>query len=79
MAKENISIRMEQEKIVALEALAAKMDRDRSYLINEAVDAYIALRQWQIEETERAIAEADVGEFATAKEVRAAFDAFKNS
>ena len=42
---------------------------DRSYLIKEAVNAYIELHRWQIEEIERAVAEADAGQTLAHDEV----------
>lgn len=39
------------------------MDRDRSYIINQALDNYLELQRWQIEHIQKALAEADRGEF----------------
>lgn len=36
-----ISFRIDPEKVRALDAIAANMQRDRSFLLNEAVDAYL--------------------------------------
>jgi predicted transcriptional regulator len=60
-----------------LDKLAEVKDRDRSYLIKQAVADFIALHRWQIEEVERAIQEADAGKFATDDEVRAVFGEFR--
>lgn len=73
MAKEPITVRMDAEKVAALDALAEQADRDRSYLINEAVDAYLAVHRWQIAHVEAGLRQADSGEFATESEVNAAF------
>jgi predicted transcriptional regulator len=73
MEKVNITCRLDAEDVAFLDKLAAMTERDRSYLIKKAVAEYIALQRWQIEEVERAVAEADAGMFATEKEVRAAF------
>ncbi|MGC2163567.1 MAG: ribbon-helix-helix protein, CopG family [Silvibacterium sp.] len=40
-APKTISFRMDPEKVKALDAIAATMQRDRSFLLNEAVDAYL--------------------------------------
>lgn len=72
-----ITFRMDDEKVQILDQLAASMDRDRSYLLNEAVSDFIEIQQWQLEGIDRAIAEADAGKFASDNEVKAAFDAFK--
>ena len=73
-----VTFRMDDEKLQVLDTLATAMDRDRSYLINEAVDNYLAVKQWHADEVKKAIAEADAGEFATDEEVCAAFDSFRN-
>ena len=36
-----VSFRIEEEKVAALDAIAKAMDRDRSYLLNQAVDGYL--------------------------------------
>jgi predicted transcriptional regulator len=44
-----------------VDELAAVLDRDRSAVINEAIDAYLDLHQWQVERIQRALAEAESG------------------
>ncbi|MDX2242344.1 MAG: ribbon-helix-helix protein, CopG family [Leptolyngbyaceae cyanobacterium bins.302] len=78
MSKENITFRLDSEKRAVLDAIAAGLDRDRSYLINEAITLYLEMHQWQIEEIQRAVAEADAGDFATEKEVTAVFARLTN-
>lgn len=73
MEKVNVTCRLPAEDVAFLDKLAGTLDRDRSYLIKTAVADYIALHRWQIEEIERAIQEADAGDFATDEEVQAAF------
>jgi predicted transcriptional regulator len=58
-----ITARVEPEKVAFLDALAATQERDRSFLINEALDQYIAHRRWMVEEIQKAVAEADAGAF----------------
>jgi predicted transcriptional regulator len=36
-----VTFRIDPEKVAELDALAKAMDRDRSYLLNEAVDSYL--------------------------------------
>ena len=61
MAKQAINFRLENSKITALDHLAKSLDRDRSYLLTEAVDSYLDLHQWQIEQIREGIREADAG------------------
>jgi predicted transcriptional regulator len=73
----SVTFRLEDDKLQFLDTLADTHDRDRSYLLNEAVENYIDLHRWQMDEIRQAIAEADAGDFASEAEVRAAFDGFK--
>ena len=60
----SVTFRIEEEKLQAVDHLAASMDRDRSYVLNEAVENYIELRHWHLAEIRKAVAEADAGDFA---------------
>lgn len=73
MNRETISFRLETGKKEKLDAIATALDRDRSYLLNEAIDAYIEVHRWQIEHIREGIRQADAGKFATKAEVAAAF------
>lgn len=73
----NVTCRLDADDVAFLDKLAEVRDRDRSYLIKQAVAEYIALQRWQIEEVERALEEAKAGKFATDKEVRAVFNEFR--
>lgn len=71
MKKVNVTCRLAGEAVAFLDTLGAQVDRDRSYLINEAVSQYIDVRRWQIEEIHKAVGEADVGDFASGEAVDA--------
>ncbi len=73
MEKANVTIRLEREKIDQLDRFAATADRDRSYLIKEAIDRYLELKQWQADEVQKAIAEADAGQFLPEAEIERLF------
>jgi predicted transcriptional regulator len=72
-----VTFRLDDDTLQSIDQIAASMDRDRSYVINEAVHNYLEVKQWHAEQIRLAIAGADAGEFATEQEVKAAFDAFK--
>jgi len=61
MSKQSMSFRIEPEKRVALDELAAVLGRDRSAVINEALDAHLELHHWQVEHIKRGLAEAESG------------------
>jgi predicted transcriptional regulator len=61
MSKETISFRIEAGKRAAVDVLAGALNRDRSAVINEAIDAYLELHHWQVEHIKRALTEAESG------------------
>ena len=63
MKKQTISFRLDSDKVGVLDALAQAVDRDRTYLLNEAVAAYLEVQRWQIEHLQASIKQADQGRF----------------
>ena len=61
-AKDIITIRVEKTKRVELDKLAALADRDRSYLVNEAIDNYLSLQRWQLSQIEAGLRQAKAGQ-----------------
>jgi len=70
MDKKTISFRLDSEKVNALDDLAEALDRDRSYLLNEAVAAYLDLQQWHILQIKASIQEAEAGKLIEHDEVK---------
>lgn len=66
-----ISIRTNPELVGQFNAMAEATGRSRSFLINQAMQEYIAREAWQVAEIQRALKEADAGDFATAEEMAA--------
>ena len=62
MKKHTVSFRLDADKVSALDTLAEAQDRDRTYLLNEAVAAYLDVQQWQIEQIHKSLRQADAGE-----------------
>ena len=73
MSKENITFQLDSEKTATLDAIATGMDRDRGYLLNEAVTAYLEMHQWQIAEIQQGLTEVEAGDFASDAAVQAVF------
>jgi RHH-type transcriptional regulator, rel operon repressor / antitoxin RelB len=71
--RETVSFRLDSRKREALDAIASALDRDRSYVLNEAIDAYLDVHQWQIEHIRKGLRQANAGDFATETEMKAAF------
>jgi RHH-type transcriptional regulator, rel operon repressor / antitoxin RelB len=70
MEKQTISFRLDSEKVSALDALADALDRDRTFLLNEAVAAYLDVQQWQIEHVKAAVRQADAGRLLEHEQVK---------
>src|ERR1700691_841498 len=69
MAKQTMTIRIDPDVRGALDSLAAAADRDRTWIVNQALTAYIETYQWQIEHIRQGVREANAGKFASAGEV----------
>ena len=72
-----ISFLMEDEKKTQIDAIASMQERDRSFILNEAIDSYLVLQRWQIEQIEEGMRQDDNGEYSTDEEVNAAFALWK--
>jgi predicted transcriptional regulator len=61
MEKQTISFRIDSDKVNVLDVLAKALDRDRTYLLNEAVAAYLDVQRWQLEHIKASVKQADAG------------------
>ena len=68
--KQTISFRLNTDKVDALDALAESLDRDRSYLLNEAVDSYLEVQRWQMEQIRKGLGQARTGRLINHKKVK---------
>jgi predicted transcriptional regulator len=64
-----VSFRTDSRKVEALDAIAASQDRDRSYLLNQAIDSYLELQQYHVELIEKGIQQAEAGNLVDHAEV----------
>lgn len=69
----SVSFRTGRTKLRKLDALARQQHRDRTQLIEEAIDQYLELQKLHLERIDEGIQAADRGEFATDEEVREEF------
>ncbi len=72
MSKETITFRLDAEKKIALDEIASGIERDRSFVLNQAIDAYLEVHSWQLDHIKEGLRQADAGEFASDEEVAAA-------
>lgn len=68
-----ISIRLDEPMRTALDEVAQSMGRDRSWVVKQALEEYLAVQAWQLQHIGRAIASTEAGEFASDEEVAARF------
>lgn len=73
MNKHLVTFRLDASKKKELDALAAGMDRDRSFVINEAVETYLDMQRWQLEHIKEGVRQADAGSFVNEANVAASF------
>ena len=73
MPKQTITFRLDGQYRKYLDVIAATMDRDRSYVLNEAVAQYVEVHRWQLAHIEKGVKQADRGDFAGEAKVAAAF------
>ena len=71
--KETLTFRLDNNTRKELDRLADFMDRDRSYLLTEAVGNYLQQNRWITEHIKAGLQEAEAGTFATDREVTAFF------
>ncbi len=64
-----LTLRLDHNLRNRLDKLAKSTKRSRSFLAAEAIRDYVALNDWQIEEIQKGIAEANRGEFASPADV----------
>jgi predicted transcriptional regulator len=69
-ALKTISFRMPAEKVETLDALAETMERDRTYLLNEAVERYLELNEYHIKLIEKGLRAAKAGDFVPEAEMK---------
>ena len=68
-----VSVRLAEDVTQQLELLATATGRKKSFLVAEAIDAYLAQEAWQVQEVHAALKEADAGDFADAAAVADTF------
>lgn len=65
-----MTIRLDEALKSRLNALARTMQRSKSFLAAEALRDYVELNEWQLQEIETAVKEADADDFASTDQIR---------
>jgi predicted transcriptional regulator len=71
MAAGVCTVRLTPEKPPQLAALAQALDRSRNWLVNAAIDQYLAVPAWQLEHIQKGLDEADRGALVPHEQVLA--------
>ena len=66
-----ISVRTDESTIKQLDRIAESLDRNRNWLINEAIRQYLDLHSWQYEQIQKGIADSNSGRTITTDQLRA--------
>lgn len=78
MSKTTISFRTDKSRIDELDAIAEVQERNRSFIINEAIANYLELHEWQIDHIKKGLAAADRGEFVSSEDMSQTFKALRD-
>ena len=65
-----LTLRLDAKLKNRLDRLSKSMNRSRSFVAAQAIQEYVSVNEWQINEIKKGIAEADTGDFASEKEVQ---------
>lgn len=68
--QKTVSFRMDEDKVEALDGIAASVDRDRSYLLNEAVRNYLELQEYHRKLIEAGLEAAKTGKYLSVADMR---------
>jgi predicted transcriptional regulator len=69
--KQTITLGADRTKMKALDQAARSVDRDRSYLLNAAVDQYLSVHEYDLEQIEQGLEEARAGKLVDYDKVKA--------
>ena len=70
MSVRTITFRTPEDKVTALDSVAAIQQRDRSFVLNEAVDQYLALQEYHLELIKHGIRQDDAGDVLNHEDVK---------
>ena len=68
-----MTIELEPGVVAGLNQLAARLADTPAHIAQQAIQQFIELNEWQINEIEAALIEADAGDFASDDQVKAVF------
>lgn len=73
----NQPLTLDPKRARRLQEFAEKVQRPSDRLLKEAVDCYLEVQKWQLNDIKNGLAEADAGDFASTDEMSAMLDGVK--
>ena len=70
MSLKTVTVRIPEEKVAALDSAAAHQQRDRSFILNEAVDHYLSIEEYNLALIDQGIREDDAGDMIDHSEIK---------
>jgi len=67
------TIRMDDEMLHRIDAMAKSLNRSRSWVINQAADSFLSHEEWLVQEIKDGLTEIKQGNFSSEEEVSAQF------
>jgi predicted transcriptional regulator len=65
-----LTLRLDAKLKKKLDRISKSVNRSRSFVAAQAIEEYVSVNEWQINEIKKGLAEADAGDFATEEEVQ---------
>lgn len=75
----HVSLRIRPDLSERIGTLAATLERPKSWVIEKALEDYLAVQAWQIAEIKEGIAEADAGRLVPHEKVAAWVDSWRRA
>jgi predicted transcriptional regulator len=79
MPGQNFSIRTDAAKLSEIDKMAERQHRSRNFVVNQAIDLYLAEERSWAEKVQSGLAAAEAGDFASDADVDALFDQFEQA
>lgn len=65
-----LTLRLDAKLKKQLDRLSKSMNRSRSFVAAQAIQEFVSVNEWQINEIKKGLAEADAGDFASEEEMQ---------
>jgi predicted transcriptional regulator len=69
-----LTIRTDDTTVEKLDYIAQSLDRNRNWVVNEAISQYLDMHAWRLEHITQGIADTDAGRSITISELEARID-----